>query len=227
MLCKYCGGDRFVGHMVERHDCVVDGDGNHEQDLECYDSGTPYGPFTCLGCGASYEDLDSPKVVELPKFEAVSSLVDSILKVFDGLMAQGGNIFQMCMDVVFPLVESGVDKKDALRIAMAIDRAWLQMDEDSAAEYSVSDIVDAITNLPPDIKFQTVLDATYLSVDRFNNFIITMAAQKRAVYCSDWLHADELREVLAEIQEAIQAPADQKTVQAEKAKGMDFPFRNP
>ncbi len=57
--CK-CGNSLFYGHQVCRRDIVVDADGNwhgSKYPFACYDAGTPYGPFTCTQCGASYERL--------------------------------------------------------------------------------------------------------------------------------------------------------------------------
>lgn len=64
MKCKYCGGERFIGHQRVNMDVVVDGGGSFVDDLHPYDPGldiynsnTPYGPFQCMGCGAEYDEL--------------------------------------------------------------------------------------------------------------------------------------------------------------------------
>lgn len=64
MKCKVCGKDRFIGHQMVRADVLVDGSGEYCDDLpgglsaHIYDHGNPYGPFTCISCGAEYEELD-------------------------------------------------------------------------------------------------------------------------------------------------------------------------
>lgn len=63
MKCKCCGNDRFIGHQVIRADVEVDDFGAFVGNLfggleaHIYDSGNPYGPFTCAKCGAEYEKL--------------------------------------------------------------------------------------------------------------------------------------------------------------------------
>lgn len=54
--CK-CGNGYFYAHQLCRHDIIMDGDGNFEQNIEIYDSERPYGTFTCTSCGANYEEL--------------------------------------------------------------------------------------------------------------------------------------------------------------------------
>ena len=56
MNCK-CGGERFMAHQICRHDVVVNSEGGYLADHGIYDSETPYGPFTCLDCGAEYDEL--------------------------------------------------------------------------------------------------------------------------------------------------------------------------
>ena len=63
MRCPKCGSVRFIGHQVLRADVIVDEDGefldNPEGGLEAavYDSGKPYGPFTCVKCGTEYDEI--------------------------------------------------------------------------------------------------------------------------------------------------------------------------
>ena len=62
MKCS-CGNNEFNAHQVCRLDVVVDEKGNwlrnpnFDTDGAIYDSGTPYGPFTCTKCGKEYEEL--------------------------------------------------------------------------------------------------------------------------------------------------------------------------
>lgn len=63
MKCKFCGGTEFIGHQTCRMDVLVDENGDFSENLHggadanIYDSEAPYGPFTCCGCGAEYEEI--------------------------------------------------------------------------------------------------------------------------------------------------------------------------
>ena len=63
MICKICGKNQFIGHQIIRADVLVDGDGEFAGNLSggleghIYDSEKPYGPFTCICCGAEYDEL--------------------------------------------------------------------------------------------------------------------------------------------------------------------------
>lgn len=52
-----CGCNRFIGHQVVRMDVIVNGNNDFEEQLEIYDSETPYGPYTCTNCGKEYDEL--------------------------------------------------------------------------------------------------------------------------------------------------------------------------
>lgn len=64
MKCKCCGGSRFIGHQILRADILVDENGKFADNLfgglepNIYDSEKPYGPFTCMNCGAEYNTLN-------------------------------------------------------------------------------------------------------------------------------------------------------------------------
>lgn len=54
--CPGCGheGEFNATGYVEYHSCVVDGDGNWVEDLECYDAGlSDAAQLTCPECGYS------------------------------------------------------------------------------------------------------------------------------------------------------------------------------
>ena len=63
MKCKKCGNDTFIAHQICRMDIMVDEFGEFLRNLDggaemhIYDSGKPYGPFTCSKCGAEYDEL--------------------------------------------------------------------------------------------------------------------------------------------------------------------------
>lgn len=63
MICKICGKNQFIGHQIIRADVLVDGDGEFAGNLSggleghIYDFEKPYGPFTCICCGAEYDEL--------------------------------------------------------------------------------------------------------------------------------------------------------------------------
>lgn len=56
-VCPKCGHDVFIGHQVQRHDVLCDGNGNWLKNLECYDSDAVYGFFACSKCGAEFDEL--------------------------------------------------------------------------------------------------------------------------------------------------------------------------
>ncbi|MCC2255549.1 hypothetical protein LKD70_14185 [Ruminococcus sp. CLA-AA-H200] len=59
-----CGNTTFYAHQVCRLDIVVDGDNEFVRnafataDASIYDSGNPYGPYTCTSCNREYGDWD-------------------------------------------------------------------------------------------------------------------------------------------------------------------------
>ncbi len=56
--CK-CGNDKFAAHQQSYHDVIVNASGTFVEDKGIYESNTPYGPFTCTGCGAQHDELES------------------------------------------------------------------------------------------------------------------------------------------------------------------------
>ena len=50
MKCE-CGNDKFYAHQIQHCDVIVDENNNWEENAECYDTGAPYGPYTCTKCG--------------------------------------------------------------------------------------------------------------------------------------------------------------------------------
>lgn len=61
--CK-CGCQQFAAHQIVRMDVVVDPNNdwirNLTNDSTCiYDAEEPYGPYTCIKCGAVYDSLDA------------------------------------------------------------------------------------------------------------------------------------------------------------------------
>lgn len=57
MACPKCGSKKFTGHQIQRWEIEIDDKGNYEDQIECYDSESAYGPFTCMGCGAEFDEL--------------------------------------------------------------------------------------------------------------------------------------------------------------------------
>lgn len=61
MVCPKCGNKEFIAHQILRADVVVDGSNSFVRNLGCgleasiYDSGTPYGPYTCIKCGHTFD----------------------------------------------------------------------------------------------------------------------------------------------------------------------------
>ncbi len=61
--CK-CGYQKFAAHQIVRMDVVVDPNNDWIRNLtndstSIYDAEEPYGPYTCLKCGAEYDSLDN------------------------------------------------------------------------------------------------------------------------------------------------------------------------
>ena len=59
MKCKFCGGEHFFAHQQAYLDVIVDGENFFiENDPAGEVQGkTPYGPYTCVRCGAEYDEL--------------------------------------------------------------------------------------------------------------------------------------------------------------------------
>ena len=61
--CPKCSGTKFHAHQLCRMDIIVDGNNNFYESAsestaaDIYDSETPYGPYTCVTCGAEYDSL--------------------------------------------------------------------------------------------------------------------------------------------------------------------------
>lgn len=62
--CPKCGCDEFYAHQVAHMDIICDEDGNWRRpvhdgaaELDIYESDDPFGPFTCVDCGAEYDEL--------------------------------------------------------------------------------------------------------------------------------------------------------------------------
>ena len=70
MKCRFCNGERFVGHQVCHMDILVDGSGAFLDNMpsgaaaSIYESNTPFGPFQCCGCGAVYGELEDGQIEE-------------------------------------------------------------------------------------------------------------------------------------------------------------------
>lgn len=62
--CKKCGSTKFIAHQELLADIIVDGDNQFDRNVDgglengVYDCSTPYGPYSCLNCGAEYEKLE-------------------------------------------------------------------------------------------------------------------------------------------------------------------------
>ena len=55
--CKACGSmEGYEAGFTEHHSAKFDITGNWVEDMECLDSGPSHAPYTCLNCGAVYED---------------------------------------------------------------------------------------------------------------------------------------------------------------------------
>lgn len=58
MKCKICGKETFEARQVLHVDVICDGDGEFVENLadtldqSVYESGSPFGPYTCTHCGA-------------------------------------------------------------------------------------------------------------------------------------------------------------------------------
>lgn len=80
--CK-CGCTRFYAHQVCRVDVIVDKDNNFQGDItegqvSVYDAEEPYGPYTCMKCGAEYDSLE--ELPDVPEYSVSETLAG---KAFD------------------------------------------------------------------------------------------------------------------------------------------------
>jgi len=55
--CK-CSSTNFSAHQRCYHDIVVNSSNIYKKDNGVYESENPYGPYTCIRCGAVYDDLN-------------------------------------------------------------------------------------------------------------------------------------------------------------------------
>lgn len=92
MKCLICGREKFIAHQLIRADIFVDGDGKFTDNIgdnledHIYDSGRPYGPFTCNCCGAEYEELDGAAPITLPTLTEISVQANAMGDILqDGL----------------------------------------------------------------------------------------------------------------------------------------------
>jgi len=66
MKCPKCDHERWIARQRSRSYVIVDEFNEWEEDLECYDAGHPYGPYTCVGCGYEVEELDDDVEIYMP-----------------------------------------------------------------------------------------------------------------------------------------------------------------
>jgi len=76
-----CGSDMFNAHQLARHDVVVDAGGIYQKDIGVYDAEHPYGPFTCVQCGAEYDELAD--LDKKPEGEITAACINGKLRVGD------------------------------------------------------------------------------------------------------------------------------------------------
>lgn len=53
-VCPTCGNAEFITTGIQRHDWVVDGDGQFVIDLGCYDAKLGGGGWECRKCGDEF-----------------------------------------------------------------------------------------------------------------------------------------------------------------------------
>lgn len=89
-VCPDCGCDKFKVVVLERHDWIVDGDGDFIEDDGCYEANiADWTEWTCVDCGATFnnnldlvdpdeeqDDFDPPDDYDDPKdaFERMTDL---------------------------------------------------------------------------------------------------------------------------------------------------------
>jgi len=63
-VCPSCNGEKFIISGIERHDWVVDGNGEFIEDGGCYDTERVGDTcWECTGCGEVYSDNKELKEV--------------------------------------------------------------------------------------------------------------------------------------------------------------------
>lgn len=58
MKCK-CGSRKFYASQIVYHDVITDERGFFSEEVGMGECENPHGPFTCVDCGAEYDDLNT------------------------------------------------------------------------------------------------------------------------------------------------------------------------
>ena len=93
MECTHCGCKTFNAHQVCHMDVVVDGNNNWESNGDgvkdaadsIYESGTPFGPYTCTECGKEYSELVDNEWDNMAAGKKVSFLEEQGVEAADAL----------------------------------------------------------------------------------------------------------------------------------------------
>jgi len=122
--CK-CGNKSFSAHQRCYHDVVVNSCNVYKKDNGVYESENPYGPYTCIVCGAEYDDLN-----ELTGTD-VHSAADS-----SGAMALVDKIDQKLLDEKQRLSDLSDQKRAIASEISAINVSLPQLAKEYADELS-------------------------------------------------------------------------------------------
>lgn len=195
MKCKFCGGNRFIGHQTAYHDIIVDGDANFEEDISCYDSDNPYGPFACAACGAEYEKLtDMEDFNEKPAAESVKRTVDDMCHRLTKMKEESPFLMEMAKVIDLMQSEGVYDFEQAYILAMALfhpngitvgDSTMLAAEE-----------VEALTFLPPNVLPKDVVDCVFMGSKTFNRIVQDLVEYKRGSNAFDWEKAQFYQEAV-------------------------------
>jgi hypothetical protein len=95
--CPKCGGELFEANQHKTEKVIVNGNNDWISDLEDQECETPFGPFFCLKCEATYDNLPiiipdpepipDPKPVLLRRGKTEKELHDFIIKLIDEYIA--------------------------------------------------------------------------------------------------------------------------------------------
>ena len=59
MRCPKCGHEKWSAHQVVHSTVEVNEFGNYEGTIEDYYAGNPFGPYTCMSCGHTVDEIDN------------------------------------------------------------------------------------------------------------------------------------------------------------------------
>lgn len=110
IICPNCGHDEFAAHQVCHMDVIVDGSNNFlhgagKTTAECiYESDAPFGPYTCVKCGAQFDELtdmkDFERVEHFYEIRDHNEVINCWLKIDNWTEQVTNYIYAICRDMM-------------------------------------------------------------------------------------------------------------------------------